>query len=143
MTMPIQVDPLALPRGLSLAERIWWTEKAEAIRTLKALADEAFERGKAAHGKAEQARADYVRLQQENRARFKARGQDQVTADFHFAGYSVTQDCIDTDQLQSRWSQEEFTAANVLHQQVLGMMNELRDFMVARRPAPRPRGEAA
>lgn len=144
MTTPMQVDPLAMPKGLSLPERIWWAERAEAIRALKKLADKAFERGMTAHAKAELARADYARLQQENRDRFAARGQDSVVADFHFGTYTVSRDCVESDQMYSRWSQEEFTAASGLHKQVLGMMNELRDFMRARRsPVPGPRGEAA
>lgn len=139
MTTPIQVDPLAMPKGLSLAEAIWWTETAQKIRVLRTAANEAFEKGKAAHLAAEQARADYARLQRENRERFAARGQDSVTADIQFSTYAVTQDCIDTDQLQSRWAQEEFAASNALSKQVLGLMGELRDFMRARRRVPRPR----
>lgn len=114
------------------------------IRALRKLADEAYTTASESREIAEQARADYRRLLAENRERFAAKGKTELAADMAFARYTVTRDCIDTEQMHGRWAQEGVLVANAHYAQVAQLMEDLLQFMRERRPSPvpRPRSES-
>jgi len=114
---------------------------AQTVRVIRKRADESYKAGIRAQQEAEQARADYYRLRAENRERYAVRGKEQWVADAAFSGYQVTKDCIDTEQMCSRWATERLTAARTDYQQVNRLMDEMTNFLSVRwrRRVPRPR----
>lgn len=139
----VKIDPLTLPSWLTdPKDRSWWRKVTEAIRLIRAEADENWRNGQVAHFQAEQAAKDYARLKREYQQRWMARGLDLASADIRFASLQVTKDCISDEQMYRRFAQERFTAANAGYEQVARLMNEVHRFLVARRPrVPAQRGE--
>ena len=83
--------------------------------------------------RAEQARADYARMKQEYRARMAAKGIDPVTADIRFGGMAIVKECIDDEQMYSRWASENNVSANTEYALTARLMEELRTFLSNRR----------
>lgn len=109
------------------------------IREIRAQADEAYATAAASRVTAQQARADYYRLRAENRERYAAKGKTELAADMAFANYTVTKDCIESEQMHGRWATEGFTVANAHYAQVARLMDDLLRFMRENRPSPVPR----
>lgn len=112
------------------------------VDRLKKRANTAYREGMKSQFIAEQARNDYDRLVQENRARFAARGYDSFAADAAFGNYAVVKECIDTEQTHGRWATERLLVANTDYAKVAELMEQMRQFLAQRRavrPSPYPR----
>ena len=125
------VDPLAMPKGLSQQEQQWWSatvarierEKAEAISLSRDALMHQF--------LADRARKDYGELLAEYRARWEDR-LPQWAVGIRFRDLSVAKECISDDGWYSRQATECAAVAGLHYQEVVRLMNVLRDFMRTR-----------
>lgn len=132
------IDPLAMPKGLTLNERLWWSATANRATSAKREANMLHREAIQAQVLAETARTDFGRLRQEYRARHHRKPQWAV--DIMFQGLAVARDCMTDDAWYSRQASEKFAGANAAYKRAVMLMDELEQFLQhRRRPIPHQR----